>query len=216
MIIIYWNRGNSERGINVGIMSRLIFQGESHKHAELVGNDGKVLQEYKNKQSVVQGKTSAAQFQRDLYLCEFNVKGKSLLVFNAHFKSRKNYSWLKNDADTLRTAESLMAREIIRKYISDENNLVLLAGDLNQKHKHHSIKTITKWPKLNDPVLHEIISLQPGATTYHAKAKERIDYLLMSDSLYEFYEKGSAKIFSSETAKIASDHLPCSIDLIIN
>ncbi len=206
-------QGNSSRGINVGMMSRLIFEGESHKNTELKTESGKPLFEYRDKAASVDNQLSNANFQRDLYLCEFNVGGKSLLVFNTHFKSRKNYPWLKNDADVIRLAEASMTKEIVSQYIGNQASYVVLAGDLNQRYKHKSIQPLTRWAELYDPVVNEIISAAPKTTTYHSKPKERIDYLLLGQNLRPYYVEPSAKIHRSNRTKTASDHLPVSIDL---
>ena len=206
-------QGNCNRGINLGMMSRMIFEGQSHKNLALKDANGVALYEYRDQQGNLENRLSPALYQRDLYLCEFNIGASSLLVFNAHFKSRKNYRWLNHDADTIRLAEASMTREIVSQYTGDPNNLVLLAGDLNQRHNHKSLRPVTQWGELYDPVLDEVLSRDPASTTFHPKPRERIDYLLPGSNLAGHYIPGSAKIHRNATARTASDHLPVSIDL---
>ena len=204
--------GNSDRGINIGIMIRLVFDGQSHKEVHLKGKNGQLLYGYKNESCRKTESLSAVRFQRDLFLTEFNINGKSLLLFNTHLKSRRNYVWVNHDADTIRWSEASMTREILSQYISNPDYLVLLAGDLNQRHRGESIKPITDWQELRDPIYEDIEYSDPNATTFHSKAKERIDYLLPALNLYHHYISGSAKIHKSTIAKKASDHFPVSID----
>jgi endonuclease/exonuclease/phosphatase family metal-dependent hydrolase len=204
--------GNSNRGINVGIMSRLVFDGQSHKETHLKDKNKQLLYGYQTENCNRTESLSAVRFQRDLFLTEFNIKGKTLLLFNTHLKSRRNYQWFKHDADTIRWSEASMTREILSQYIYNSDYLVLLAGDLNQRHRGESIKPITDWAELRDPIYEDIECNDPAATTFHPKPKERIDYLLPSLNLYIHYIPGSAKIHQSTIAKKASDHFPVSID----
>jgi endonuclease/exonuclease/phosphatase family metal-dependent hydrolase len=204
--------GNSNRGINIGMMSRLIFDGQSHKETHLKSKNGQPLYGYQTENCRKTESLSAMGFQRDLFLAEFNINGKTLLLFNTHLKSRRNYKWFQYDADTIRWSEASMAREILSQYISNPDYLVLLAGDLNQRHRGESIKPITDWAELRDPIFEDIQYNDPSATTFHPKPKERIDYLLPAINLYHHYIPGSAKIHKSTMAKKASDHFPVSID----
>ena len=204
--------GNSNRGINIGVMSRLMFEGQSHKQTHLKDENGQPLYNY-NSQSLSKTNTlSEMGFQRDLFLYEFNINGKTLLVFNTHLKSRRNYKWFNHDADKIRWSEASAIRTILAEYTSNTNYLVLLAGDLNQRHRDQSIRPITDWPELTDPVYDEIQSINPTATTFHTKLKERIDYLLPGINLNQHYISGSAKIHKTTIAKKASDHFPVSLD----
>ena len=204
--------GNSNRGINVGIMSRLIFDGQSHKETHLKGKNKQLLYDYQTERCKATKSLSAVKFQRDLFLTEFNIKGKTLLLFNTHLKSRRNYQRLKHDADTIRWSEASMIREILSQYISKPDCLVLLAGDLNQRNDGESIKPLTDWAELRDPIYEDIEINDPAATTFHSKPKERIDYVLPALNLYDYYVPGSAKIHKSTIARKASDHFPVSID----
>ena len=204
--------GNSDRGINVGIMSRLIFDGQSHRNTHLKDKNGQSLYGYQNQNCHAKGELSPVGFQRDLFLAEFNINGKTLLVFNTHLKSRRNYKWYKYDAETIRLCEAAAIREILSQYASNPDHLIILAGDLNQRHRGESILPITDWRELQDPVYEEIQSIDPTTTTFHSKPKERIDYLLPGTNLHHHYISGSAKIHKSSIAKKASDHYPVSLD----
>ncbi|MFT5111963.1 MAG: endonuclease/exonuclease/phosphatase family metal-dependent hydrolase [Parasphingorhabdus sp.] len=211
----YWQleEGNSNRGINIGMMSRLAFKGLSHKQSVLEHLDKSILYEYKDKESYQGKQLSPAGFLRDLYLGTFDINGKRLLIFNTHFKSRKNYSWFNHRADKLRLAEAFLTRKILGEFVDSPDHLVLLAGDLNQRYTHSSLRPLCGWQSLYDPVRREIIPVRKNATTYHAKKKERIDYIFLCKNLRHYYIEDSATIHDSLLARIASDHLPVSVDL---
>lgn len=208
------HKSNSKRGINLGTLSKQIFDGVSHRSYPLLAPDGSGLLEYRTTQDRLDNRLTPALFQRDLALSEFNIKGKSLLLFNTHLKSPNNYKWFINNANTLRLGEASLIRKIMSPYISNPDHYLILNGDLNQRYKHPSLIPICGWKELNDPVRKEVMKSSRKTTTFHSKPRQRIDYLLFSHSLLPHYQTGSATIHDSDIARTASDHLPVSIDFI--
>jgi len=211
---LLFEEGNYYRDLHVPYVSRIKGVLKTHKNTTLKGQDGSVFKEYKSKQAAAAGKLTAARFQRDFLLFEFKVNGEIIAVFNTHFKSRSEYRWTNNSSDEIRYAESLAAKKIVEKYQKDHpDRPIIILGDLNQRHKHKTVKPLTKELGFFDPVLEELMGAGRDVRTYWRKKNDRIDYVLLSESAKNLYVEGSARIHTGSTAMTASDHFAVSVTL---
>lgn len=206
--------GNSYRDINCPYVSRFPISLKSHKSVILKDETGKSMKEYKSKSDFNKKKLSPLKFQRDLLLCEVRVtRSKSIAIFNAHFKSRSSREWNLNSSDEIRLAEARMTAKIVENYVkSNPKTPVVIMGDLNQRYRHKSLKPIMSLG-FHDPVVTELISKNKKTSTYWKKVGDRIDYILLSPTADQLYQKESVSIYKGAGAKIASDHYPVSIEL---
>lgn len=205
-------RGNSERDINLGFLSRFRFYTTSHVDVQLQRSDGSVLRDYASPQARHMGQKTPMGFQRDLLLGEFSIGGgRTLAVFNVHFKSRSRKWWQDTSSNRLREAEARAARRIVRAYLQDNPQVpVLFLGDLNNTSGHYSVRPVVKNLGFSDIVKGEVPA---NASTYWDNVGDRIDYILLSDLAESPYVDGSGTIHNSSRARTASDHYAVSVEL---
>ncbi len=205
--------GNSTRDINLGFMSRFNFFTTSHRDVRLRDETGRVMRDFQTKRDFNNDRLSTVRFQRDLLLGEFDLGGgRSVAVFNVHYKSRRRRErWQIFSSNEIRAAEARATRTIVRRYTNDHaSEPVVLLGDLNNTSGHASIRPVLRDLGFADVVRREV---GPNATTFWSNARDRIDYILLSEVAENAYVDGSGAIHDSDTARSASDHLPVTVDL---
>ncbi len=204
--------GNSDRDINLGFMSRYNFYTTTHRDVKLKNSSGKIIRDYRTKKDFRAKRKSAMGFQRDLLLGEFMLGGgRSISVFNTHFKSRSRKKWQLTSSDNLRSAESRAAKKIVSEYVATyPETPVVLLGDFNNTSRNKTIRSVMSQLGFKDALKAEVGS---NATTYWRKAKDRIDYIMLSNVAAAGYIPNSGKIHASKTARTASDHFPVSVTL---
>jgi endonuclease/exonuclease/phosphatase family metal-dependent hydrolase len=186
--------GNDERGIDVGIMSRLPLR---------------------NMRSHVDDKEGTSRtFSRDCPEYEVILEdGRSLWVLCNHLKSKGFGSPASNDARRKKQAVRLAA--ILNENFDLAQDLVVVAGDLNDTPGSDPLS-----PLMATPNLHNIVDTLPaGARFTHifGAQKDQIDYLLVSKPLQDALQdvtierRGMFKVpghFASITkpSESASDH----------
>ena len=205
--------GNSDRGIHLAFMSRLPFKLSSHRHITLHDESGQVLSEFSSAPAAQVGTPTPARFQRDLLLAQFEVGEHTIAVFNTHLKSRIQNDWANNDSDVIRLAEARAIFDIVSAYEEQNpDHAIIVLGDFNHRCDHASLQPIMSLCYL-DPVLSELVPDNTQLSTHWSKARDRIDYLLLSASARQRYVEGSATVHREAGARKASDHYAVSARL---
>lgn len=158
--------GNDDRGIDVGIMTRLPFDIKSiATHVDDTDNGGQI-------------------FSRDC--AEYSVitpSGNLLLVLVNHFKSRGYGRTEQNDRKRKRQAKRV--RKIYEQRLSEGVDFIAIVGDLNHKPDHDSLEPLVRnGSSLTDVMEHPkfIGDGRPG-TYGNGTANDKLDYILMSPKL---------------------------------
>ena len=153
--------GNDQRGIDVGIISKHVF--------------GNIQTHIYDKES------NKTVFSRDCLEVEVKISAtKSIHFLINHFKS-KGYD-MDGSSATKRKRQANRVKEILQNYDLD-NDLVVVAGDLNDTPNSDPLK-----PLLNITKMHDVLFLEHGNDmskrwTYHYNDFEQIDYILVSSAL---------------------------------
>jgi len=187
--------GNDERGIDVGVLSRLAL-GSIYSHID---------------DTYTSAGKSYDVFSRDCPEYEVLLpSGQSLWVLCNHFKSKGYGSQAANNKKRERQANQV--KEILNKY-NLKQDLVAVAGDLNDKPNSAPLAPLLSVANLFD-VLDSPLLAQPRWTYRHPK--QQIDYLLVSKALNDklaavgIEQRGifAPGCFPEVTSKVnqASDH----------
>ena len=151
--------GNDARGIDVGVLSNFpILDIKTH---------------------IYDGPANSRTFSRDCLRVELQLSPQRRLhLLCNHFKSK---SGGEGTTDARRERQANAVAKILEEY-DLKNDLVVIAGDLNDTPARAPLA-----PLLGLPRLHDVLALQfpdpADRWTYHYTKKEQIDYLLVSDPL---------------------------------
>jgi endonuclease/exonuclease/phosphatase family metal-dependent hydrolase len=161
--------GNDDRGIDVGMYSRFPIGGIwTH---------------------IFDGAGNSRTFSRDCP--EFEIilpNGQSLYLLCNHLKS-KGYD-IGGNADNRRKRQSQAIADILKHY-DLKNDLVVVAGDLNDTPDSGPLKPLMDVSNLFDVLELEFGNDKGKRWTYHFKSFEQIDYVLVSKPLKDaFLEAG--------------------------
>ncbi|PHR92498.1 MAG: metal-dependent hydrolase [Blastopirellula sp.] len=163
--------GNDRRGIDVGLYSKFPFGGIWTHMFDGVGN--------------------SRTFSRDCPEYEvFLPNGQPLYVLCNHLKS-KGYDF-NGTADLRRKRQATAIADIIKKY-DLENDLVVVAGDLNDTPGSGPLKPLLDVPNLFDVLELEFGDQKEKRWTYHYRSFEQIDFLLVSKPLKEKFIKAGVQ-----------------------
>ena len=207
-------RGNSDRGIHLGILSREPFELTSHRHLSLADEAGVDLLEYASEEDAAAGRAAPIRIQRDLMLAEVNLADQGVLaLFNVHLKSKTNRPWRRLPADDVRAAEVRRVAEQISAYLQTHvGRLVILGGDFNDLRSSEVLRPIFELP-LTDPLGELLAAKGSNPSTYWPKRRMRLDFLLLGEAAHARLAHESAMIHASQRARRGSDHYPISVDL---
>ncbi|MBN2055125.1 endonuclease/exonuclease/phosphatase family protein [bacterium] len=155
--------GNDQRGIDVGVYSRFPL--------------GDV------RTNIFDGTAQSRTFSRDCLECQILLTGGRILhLLVNHFKSK---SGVAAAGDARRQRQAARVNEIIDERYDLEHDLVIVAGDFNDAPDSTPLAPLLTNPRLHD-VLAAIYPDQPEERwTYHYRANEQIDFILVSDPLLE-------------------------------
>jgi endonuclease/exonuclease/phosphatase family metal-dependent hydrolase len=151
--------GNDPRGIDVGLLSNFpVLDIKTH---------------------IYDGPANSRTFSRDCLRVEMALSPQRRLhLLCNHFKSK---SGGEGTTDARRERQAKAVAKILEDY-DLKNDLVVVAGDLNDTPARPPLAALLSLPRL-----HDVLALQfPDAKdrwTYHYKKQEQIDYLLVSDPL---------------------------------
>lgn len=203
--------GNSDRGINVGIISKYPFETVvTHKDVEFPLADGS-------------GKT---KFSRDLLRVDVNTDGKpgaELTVYTTHSKSRRPSEGDGPSSDTQRISEGRAMRNIVEQEMKPyPNRLFVMTGDWNDNTNDASVQEVLNPKDGREKFVDSLATLpenerntwpaNPNAG--HGHDPEQFDHIVYAESKagqmlgstihrYNATEDGKYKWLSSA----ASDHL---------
>lgn len=163
--------GNDTRGIDVGLYSKYPMGGIwTH---------------------MFDGTSRSKTFSRDCP--EFEVilpSGESLYILCNHLKSKGYGAKEENDARRKRQAEAIA--DIISGY-DLRNDLVVIAGDLNDTPDSNPLNPIMRKRNLYDSLELQFGSDMSQRWTYHFRSFEQIDYLLVSKPLKDRFVKAGVE-----------------------
>jgi len=163
--------GNDTRGIDVGLYSRFPL-GNIRTH-------------------MFDGSSRSKTFSRDCPEYEIVLpSGESLTILCNHLKSKGYGPQAKSNARREKQAEAI--RDILQGY-DLANELVVVAGDLNDTPDSTPLK-----PLLDVPDLYDVLELQYADDyykrwTYHFRSFEQIDYVLVSKPLKDKFIKAGVE-----------------------
>jgi len=153
--------GNDDRGIDVGVVSRLPI-GRMRSHIYDRGEDGREV------------------FSRDCLEIEIiHPKGFSVWLLLNHFKS-KGYG-VAETSDAKRERQARQVLKILGNYKLGRDRVVLL-GDLNDTPDSKPLRPLMETENLRD-VLTEKVKKRTERWTYHYKENQQIDYMLVSEPI---------------------------------
>ncbi len=158
---------NDRRGIDVGVMSKYNF-GIIKTH---------IYDRISNKRV----------FSRDCLELEVKIsEDKSIFVLVNHFKS-KAYD-PDGTSNAKRKMQATRVKEILNESYDLDNDLVIVAGDLNDTPNSDALSPLTSMDKMFD-----VLELKFGNDfskrwTYHYNSFEQIDYLLISEGLKRYFK----------------------------
>lgn len=154
--------GNDPRGIDIGLLSRF------------------PIRSVRSHIDDVTGKRRERIFSRDCPEFEIELPdGRTLWLLGNHFKSQGYGTQKANDAK--RQLQAQRVRELLRRF-DLTRDLVVVAGDLNDTPTSAPLKSLLTTPGLFDVLKSP---LHRGPTwTYH-NGRQQIDYLLVSQPLFE-------------------------------
>lgn len=189
---------NDERGIKVGIVSRLpIISVTSYRWQTLSLPDEK----------------QTWHFARDLFHARLQLPdGKVLNAFVVHLKSKGSRD---GDPQSVkwRSSEALRIRQIIEQMLaSNPQELVVLMGDFNSQPGEPAINTLLEPAADGSAMLsdaHYLIPM-PDRTTYPSERfpNSVIDFIMTSPALSARLIPESSKVFNDPALTKGSDHYP--------
>jgi endonuclease/exonuclease/phosphatase family metal-dependent hydrolase len=138
-------------------------------------------------------------FSRDLLELHFDIEGRRVIVFNAHFKAKTN-----DDPDR-RYAEGAGTREVIMERIAEfPNALILLGGDLNDTPGSAPISALEG----NGGLSRVAAELGAEAATYVWQDRPQIiDHIYVAETPGGEYIPGSSRVVrTSDRGLAGSDH----------
>ncbi len=181
--------GNDDRGIDVGLLSRLpVRSSTSYRHRRFRAANGR---EY--------------NFRRDLLRVEISAPMR-FDVFVAHLKSQRG----DHGAELIRTAEAEEIARIVREEAAEHASYrAVLLGDLNEKPGGNTLRTLTE-AGLIDTMAHT-----RKATFHQRPHRGRLDYALVTHALRDHVH--SARIVDhlpGHDLKKCSDHFPLLLEVV--
>jgi endonuclease/exonuclease/phosphatase family metal-dependent hydrolase len=157
----------------------------------------------------LEGKTFA--IGRGILDATVDVHGKSYRFIGAHLKSKRETDL--GDQEIIRLNEArLLRRHIDRILATDENQRVVLYGDLNDTRATRAIKTLTG--SYNDPAYLTAIPAKDSkqhAWTHHWAPHDiysRIDFVMVNRPMRKEVDFKASKIIDDKDWDQASDHRP--------
>lgn len=201
-------RTNSNRGINLGIISRFpITQLRSYRFQTLTHPDAPGRE---------------WRFARDLMRATLDIGlDRPVDVFSVHLKSNRDGP---NDPNSrlYRTAEAIRLKEIVREELAqDPEALIVLAGDFNSNYEERPDQA-RPWPAMAHLMKPEADGSHLLVDVHaHLSDEQRVtipgdgryppatfDYILASPAMARSYVRDSAEIIRNPAITVGSDHRP--------
>ncbi|MEE2756491.1 MAG: endonuclease/exonuclease/phosphatase family protein [Myxococcota bacterium] len=143
--------------------------------------------------------SGSTTFSRDFLEVHLEIKGKRVVVLNAHFKAKTR------DDPQRRLAEAMAARVIALDLANEQPDaLVVLGGDLNDTPGSNPIQALEG----SNGMVRVAAELGEGAATYtYQGVPQAIDHLYLVETPAGRYRSGTARVVRSNQRGLAgSDH----------
>ena len=216
---VAWTKGNDERGIRVGIISKYPFtMTESHADHVIPFADG----------------SGTGKFSRDLLRVDINTDSDpeaDLSVYTTHFKSRRPADPGEVNADVRRLSEGIETRKIVEKEMAEfPNRMFVVTGDMNDNTDDPPVQAILngsgegaeKWVDSLDHLADNDRNPWPANPTHTRYPPEQFDHIIYPQRFNGQVTRHAPLRFEqsidSDTkwvSSAASDHLPIIADLEI-
>lgn len=207
---------NSDRGIHLGFMSRYPLELHSHRDQPLLDECGRPLTDISSRQGTT---LEPLHLQRDVAVAQLSpVPGEPMFIANVHLKSAGKRPWNTLSPLTVRAAETRVLTQVIDQFQTLYPQSPLLAmGDFNDNPTSTAFTSLEHLPggALFDPLMRELVPVNPRISTYWPKRRSRIDRILLNSVARKHYQLGSVRLWGNKRAEVASDHFPLSVDLRI-
>lgn len=147
---------------------------------------------------------------RGLMEIHFFTNKNKWILFNVHLKSKWTERKEDLEANIRREKEARTIRDFIRrKFNPSLKHRYLIGGDFND---HKNSPSLRRFLQVNDQILSQLVPCVDSNghfwTHYYAKEDSyaRLDYLLVSPAMQNFYVHDSAAIYDGHNSLWASDH----------
>lgn len=161
---------------------------------------GKVVETRKHQATPIMtrdGRTTT--FTRELLELHLEVKGRPVVVFAAHFRSKAN------DDPERRIAEAIAARGIVYRTSTEKPDaLVVLAGDLNDVPGSEAIDSLERG-ELLVRVAKDLPAAEQATYVFQGQP-QAIDHIFVAARVAGFYVPGSALVRRDARGYAGSDH----------
>ncbi len=216
---VAWTKGNDERGIRVGIISKYPFtMVKNHADTEFPLADG----------------SGTGKFSRDLLRVDINTDADpeaELSVYTTHFKSRRPADPGQVNSDLRRLSEGEATRRIVEAEMKDyPNRMFVVTGDMNDNTDDPPVQAILngpnpdseKWVDSLDHMAADDRNTWPANPTHTRFPPEQFDHIIYPEHFDSQVTRHAPVRFNqsidSDTrwvSSAASDHLPIMADLEI-
>jgi endonuclease/exonuclease/phosphatase family metal-dependent hydrolase len=211
--------GNSERGINVAVMSKFPIETFSNKDHKIALGDG----------------YGDSEFSRDLLRADIDVDGKpgaDLTVYTTHSKSRRPAAEGDTPSDVQRLGEAKAIREIVTADMEKiPSRMWLVTGDMNDNTDDASVQAMLNptdgGEKWEDSLAHlpsdQRNTWPANPNLSHGFDPEQFDHILYAESkagqitektIHRFPRQPEGSEFTWLNSA-ASDHIPVSVNVEI-
>lgn len=216
---VAWTKGNDERGIRVGVISKYpITAVIPHADHEVKFVDG----------------SGSGKFSRDLLRVDINTDSDpeaDLTVYNTHFKSRRPADPGEVNADVRRLSEGVTTRSIVESEMAEHpNRMFVVCGDMNDNTDDPPVQAILngpnadseKWIDSLDHLPADERNTWPANPTHTRYPPEQFDHIIFPSRFEDQVTRHEPirynESIDSDTrwvSSAASDHLPIIADLEI-
>lgn len=216
---VAWVKGNDERGIRVGLISKYPFTAVvSHADHEFPMVDG----------------SGTGKFSRDLLRVDINVDDDpeaDLTVYNTHLKSRRPADAGETPSDVRRLSEGTAIRNLVETQMKEfPNRMFVVTGDMNDNTDDPPVQVILngttpgaeKWVDSLDHLAADDRNTWPANPNNTRFPAEQFDHIIyparFDDQVTRHAPLRFEQSIDSDTrwvSSAASDHLPVIADLQI-
>jgi endonuclease/exonuclease/phosphatase family metal-dependent hydrolase len=216
---VAWTKGNDQRGIRVGIISKYPFtMVESHADHKIPYTDG----------------SGEGKFSRDLLRVDINTDADpeaDLSVYTTHFKSRRPANPGQVDSDVRRHSEGVETRKIVEREMAEfPNRMFVVTGDMNDNTDDAPVQAILngsgagaeQWVDSLDHLSDSARNTWPANPTHKRFPPEQFDHIIYPQRFDDQVTRHAPLRFNqsidSDTkwvSSAASDHLPVIADIEI-
>lgn len=214
---VAWTKGNDQRGIRVGIISKYPFTAQvNHADNEFPFVDG----------------SGTGKFSRDLLRVDINTDSDpeaDLTVYTTHLKSRRPADAGETPSDVRRLSEGKAVRDIVEKEMKEfPNRMFVVTGDMNDNTDDPPVQAILNGPKADsekwidslDNLSDEARNTWPANPTDKRFPPEQFDHIIFPSHFNNLVTRHEpvryGQSLDSDTrwvSSAASDHLPIMVDI---